>query len=291
MNKLSEHFTQQAPVNDKPWSIVILCSTIVILVLAIFEPFEFRLNNVLQFLMLLGFAFLVFITSTLFFVLIPYIFKSYFISEKWTFTRMYIYFGLFFLFTGIMVFLYEYVLLGNHSADEYWTKSFFSILFIDMLAAFTIGLIPVTISVYMAKNKNLKRNLSEAVRLNEILSNRLMNTESANTITLGGSTKDSLSVNPDLILYIESAGNYVNVVYYNGETINKKLLRTTIKQVEETLQTQPAYIRCHRAYIVNINQIVNVSGNAQGYKLTLNHTDEAIPVSRTYMKALKNALK
>ena len=40
-------------------------------------------------------------------------------------------------------------------------------------------------------------------------------------------------------------------------------------------------------YIVNINHIIHISGNAQGYRLNLTETTEEIPVSRTYLKNLK----
>ena len=40
------------------------------------------------------------------------------------------------------------------------------------------------------------------------------------------------------------------------------------------------FVRCHRAYIVNINHIIHISGNAQGYRLNLtenNRRDSCIP--------------
>ena len=76
--------------------------------------------------------------------------------------------------------------------------------------------------------------------------------------------------------------------YYKEEGKEKhKLLRSTIKQMEETMQPFEYFVRCHRAYIVNINHIIHISGNAQGYRLNLTETTEEIPVSRTYLKNLK----
>lgn len=291
MSKLSEYLAHPAPIDDKHWHTVILATGVAATILAIFEPFAFRLNSVGQFFMLLGFALLVFFTSTLFFVVLPRLFPSFFTSGRWTRGRMYLYIFLFLSFSGFCVFLYEYVWIGNHPAGEYWTKHFFTIFFIDMAAAITIGLIPLTISMYMVKNRNLKKNLFEANQLNASLSQRLKQEGLNDVIVLEGSTKDSISVNADAILYISSAGNYVEVVYEEENGFRKKMLRSTIKQVEIILQSYPVFIRCHRAFIVNVNQIANISGNAQGYRLTLYHTKEEIPVSRTYMKSLKDALK
>jgi len=74
------------------------------------------------------------------------------------------------------------------------------------------------------------------------------------------------------------------------DKVGHKLLRSTIKQMEEQLKDHQSFIRCHRAYIVNMNQITNIEGNAQGYKLRLRKTDKDIPVSRTYIQALKDRI-
>jgi len=290
MNRLLNHFKNPAPLFDKAWQTVLLCSIVVALVLAIFEPFAFKLNNLWQFLMLMGFVLLVFLTSTLFFVLIPRFFHSYFNSERWTNGRMYIHLLSFFLFTGIVVFIYEYVWLGRHSYDEYWNSTFFTILAIDILASTTIGLIPIIISIYMTKNRRLKENLLEANNLNHNLSQRLVQYEIDDKIVLESSTKESFCGSLDSILYIESEGNYVHIVFHEDNMVKKKMLRSTIKQIEEQLNRYDILIRCHRAFIINMNHILKVSGNAQGYKLYLRHIQEAIPVSRTYTTSLKESL-
>ncbi len=291
MNKLFDYLKNPAPLYDKPWQTVLLCSFVVAAILAIFEPFAFRLNNIWQFLMLLGFVLLAFLTCTLFFVLLPRILPFYFAPKRWTNGRMCVHVISFLLFTGIMIFIYEYIWLGRHSVDEYWTKDFFIILSIDLLASITIGLIPITISIYMIKNRRLKENLLEAIKVNTILSQRLVKRESYEQILFESNNKESFLVNPESILYIESAGNYISIVYREEEHIKKKLLRSTIKQAEEVLQPHTVFIRCHRAFIVNTNHILTVSGNAQGYKLNLRYTEEAIPVSRTYMALFKDSLQ
>lgn len=109
-------------------------------------------------------------------------------------------------------------------------------------------------------------------------------------ITLSGTTKDVVTVRPENILYIEVSGNYVDIFYVKDDKIQHNLLRATIRQIEDELTDFPVFIRCHRSFIVNVNRILHVSGNAQGYKLSLQGTNEQIPVSRTYMKNLKDAL-
>jgi DNA-binding LytR/AlgR family response regulator len=43
-------------------------------------------------------------------------------------------------------------------------------------------------------------------------------------------------------------------------------------------------MRVHKAFIVNLDQIQEINGNAQGYQLTMGDEKIKIPVSRTYMK-------
>jgi|GEM_PF-4265703 Response regulator of the LytR/AlgR family len=103
-------------------------------------------------------------------------------------------------------------------------------------------------------------------------------------IMLTGQTKESLSVRPENILYIEADGNYVNVCYLLDAEVTSKLLRSPIKQMETMLQDRPHFIRCHRTFIVNAHQVSHVKRSAQGYQLCLRHTQTKISVSRSYVK-------
>ena len=158
-----------------------------------------------------------------------------------------------------------------------------------MLAAFTIGIIPLIFGLFIVENNALKRNLLEAQKLNKLLSERTRQEETpSEKITLSGDTKDSISLVPENILYMEASGNYVDICYKEEAKEKHKLLRSTIKQLEESMQEFDYFVRCHRAYIVNINHIRNISGNAQGYRLSLGSGIQEVPVSRTYLNKLKD---
>ena len=79
---------------------------------------------------------------------------------------------------------------------------------------------------------------------------------------------------------------------YRKENVTKqKLLRATIKQMEDKLQQYPSVIKCHRAFLVNLNNIKSVKGNSQGYRLVFDGTEEEVPVSRAYTKELKEQIE
>ena len=108
-------------------------------------------------------------------------------------------------------------------------------------------------------------------------------------IVLTGQTKETLSVRPENILYMEADGNYVNVCYLLDAEVTSKLLRSPIKQMETMLQDLPNFIRCHRTFIVNAHQVSHVKRSTQGYHLCLHHTQTEVPVSRGYAKDFKSS--
>ena len=68
---LKEYLNKPTYAIDRPWVIVLLNSMVVALILAIFEPFHYRLNSVIQFWVLWCFVGLTFIFSVVAFVLFP----------------------------------------------------------------------------------------------------------------------------------------------------------------------------------------------------------------------------
>ena len=73
-------------------------------------------------------------------------------------------------------------------------------------------------------------------------------------------------------------------------TVNKFVKRLTLKDLESALKPFPEIIRTHRSYLVNLNQIMGVVGNAQGYKLKLRDYDGTVPVSRNMIGNFNNVM-
>ncbi|WP_158550010.1 LytR/AlgR family response regulator transcription factor [Runella aurantiaca] len=95
--------------------------------------------------------------------------------------------------------------------------------------------------------------------------------------------KDKLTILPQHLCYIEADDNYVTVVFQEEQKIRKELLRSSLGRIES--QIRASHIRrCHRSYMVNLQKVYRVSGNAQGYKLHLWQVAEPLPVSRGYAK-------
>ena len=61
--------------------------------------------------------------------------------------------------------------------------------------------------------------------------------------------------------------------------------------MEHDLQAYPMIVRCHRAFLVNLGQVDQIISNAGSMQLRMKHTNECIPVSRSNMSQIKDALK
>lgn len=158
---------------------------------------------------------------------------------------------------------------------------------------------PLVFCLIWNRNMVLARNLKEAAEINSFLSRKMSAEGDGNSpekkegdtgrLVFSGGTKDVLEVSDCDFLYAEAEGNYVRVVFAaagDGKPV-RKLLRITMKQAEETVARCPLIIRCHRAFLVNVQKVVEVYGNSQGCRLRLGGCREEVPVSRACVKQVK----
>jgi DNA-binding LytR/AlgR family response regulator len=100
-------------------------------------------------------------------------------------------------------------------------------------------------------------------------------------VTLAGENQnEKLQLPPSQIAYISAADNYVRVFFIENGQLKNQMLRTTMKKMEDAVAAHSFLFRCHRTFLVNMELVQKVSGNAQGYRLHLKGIEESIPVSR-----------
>jgi len=109
-------------------------------------------------------------------------------------------------------------------------------------------------------------------------------------ITLEGTTNEHVTLEISNLLYIEAVGNYVKVVNKRDDKVQTNMLRATMKQMEDVLQAYPMIVRCHRAFMVNLNQVEQISSNSRAMQLVMRYNHDAIPVSRSNVNKLKELL-
>jgi hypothetical protein len=109
-------------------------------------------------------------------------------------------------------------------------------------------------------------------------------------ITLEGNTNEHVTIEISDLLYIEAVGNYVKVCQLQANEVCTHMLRATMKQMEDALQAYPMIVRCHRAFMVNLGQVEQISSNSRAMQLVMRHSHDAIPVSRSNVNKLKELL-
>jgi len=147
------------------------------------------------------------------------------------------------------------------------------------------------------KKRFLKIEVEELQSLNTLLEceqkelrSRLNKENLSDKIIINGDSRESLIVNPLDILFIESVGNYLSIAYFDNADLCQKRLRSSLKEVEEILEVYPFIVHIHRAFLVNINYITQVSGNSAGYKISMFSTDRVLPVSKANVNLFREKI-
>ena len=197
--------------------------------------------------------------------------------------------------------LYRHFVLSNRvEGNQLSVVNFLETLVIIAFCSFAIGLY----WRFKYRSKYLAMELEETRLLNEELKkvqeskvddsdDVQKNTTSPvdSSLTLTGTTNESVTLQISHLLYIEAVGNYVKVSHLRDNQVHADMLRATMKQMEETLQNYPMIVRCHRAFLVNLSQVEQIISHSGSTQLIVKHCHESLPVSRSNMSTIKEALK
>lgn len=260
------------------------------LFLLVFEPFSLgQWQAEYKWLNVLGFGLITFLFTGIHFTLWPALFPRYFAEQQWTVGRAVWFILLNILFIAIGNFLYLGFLLN---LPFKWQNLIWMI-----IVTLTIGIFPTTGTVLFGYIRRLRkyRDLAATLHLHPITSPEstsgalLTPTPAAHfpPITLvADNERDTLTLPPTDLLYIESSDNYCTIYYQLNGKLQRPLLRSSLSRLETQLANFPHLVRCHRSFMVNLDQVERVTGNAQGYKLHLQNSELEVPVARRYNETL-----
>jgi hypothetical protein len=152
---------------------------------------------------------------------------------------------------------------------------------------FSVAILPVTILVLTRQLRLMKAYSQQAALLDRQVQGPAEMTGSPPEITFSSENgQETFRLSLSSFLYAEAADNYVKVFYWSEDRPAQRIIRSSLKKLEEGLKGYDRLYRCHRTYIVNLENVVHISGNAQGYKLHFNGVEPAIPVSRNLNKEI-----
>jgi len=290
IQKFISFLNQPYLTKDNRKFILLVSTALVLFVLAALQPFGISQTKGLDYILILSVSGIgTLLGTSISLYLLPVLFKTYY--KEWTIGKEIL--NMIFtvlcigILNGLTAVLFNWIYF--HRSSEYFIQIFIYL----FIATLLVSPIPVIVLLVLRRNQSLSLNLQEAQDINQRLIAKSSDRqgESKHSITLTGTTKDSMELILDELLYLEAFGNYIKVYYQQENKIKQKLLRATIKQMEDQLEEYPSILKCHRAFLVNLDNIQHVKGNSQGYRLTFEGTEEEVPVSRAYTKALKEQME
>ena len=281
-------------------SIRLVSCAFIVLALAIFKPFGLEVWQWQAYIHLLAIFALGLISCFLTEVILRYMIRmprsydrgvSYIISRNLRFQCINT------PLVSLLICLYRHFAMSDLVAGNKLSLSnYLETLVIIAFLSFAIGLY----WRFKFRSRYLAVELEETRQMNEQLKKLQTSTQNSQTIeedtnqvsqiTLEGTTNEHVTLEISDLLYIEAVGNYVKVVNKRDDEVQTNMLRATMKQMEDALQAYPMIVRCHRAFMVNLSQVEQISSNSRAMQLMIRHTHDAIPVSRSNVNKLKELL-
>ena len=90
------------------------------------------------------------------------------------------------------------------------------------------------------------------------------------------------------VIYIEASDNYTNIHYINEDHEDCFILHNSMKNVEGTYASI-GMLRCHRGYLVNLENIKLIRKEKDGMVIELTQSNKTIPVSKTYVNKVAHS--
>ena len=254
---------------------------VVIGFLVIFQPFGIDTVHENIYLYLSGYGVITMGVIGLNLVLLPMAFPKIINYDKWTIGKN----MLFILWVLIIISLLNYA-YGQYLVNQVFIDALIHSERTGLLSwifmTFSVGIFPVFFIVYFAERQLFKRNMRIAGEINKGISKSSSYNNGMNIALESGKNK-SLEISTSELICIQSeGGNYATVYWQDEMGTQKELLRLTLLNFLEKVDPDMNIVRCHKSYIVNLDKVENVHGNARSLMLEIKGLDFEIPVSRSF---------
>jgi DNA-binding LytR/AlgR family response regulator len=165
--------------------------------------------------------------------------------------------------------------------------------FLFQLYTLGVGFFPIIFSMMLKFTHLLRSNVQTAENLSLGLSKAQGLSAQKNSTKLhihSELKKDDLEIYAEELVYAETADNYIAVYHLVDGKLQKTMVRSTLSRLETDVADLQNLVRCHRAFLVNLDLLESFKGNAQGLQLRLKYTENTIPVSRKMVAKIKEML-
>ncbi len=274
----SRFFTQPYPAHTDSriyLRTISVISAVVFFILYVIRPFDWaEVADKDLFITAVVSSVATFLGMTLFY-LWRYLFPSFFAERNWTLGR------------EILLIIYQFTVVAGAVwlvrvwCGQYWYIPQRSYLFTWWVVS-SVGAIPYILATSLKVIYHIRRYLADAISLNSELSTQQATRRVRLLLPRDYGVLDDF-------LYAESIDNYVEICWQSGGGICRQQYRCTLLELEECNPSSLVF-RCHRAYVVNLQKVLHVTGNAAGFQLLVHADLPTIPVSRSYVSAFKKQI-
>ena len=261
----------------------ILMGIVIFFSILFFQPFELLETDFDNYILIIaGFGTITFMVIFSVHFLFPGGYHKLFELERWNMKLILLFLMLILVFNSVAFCFYlRYV--GQVQLSLFLA---FKIVLLSLIAAI--------MDLIIHGNHYLRSQLIQTQRLNteliEIVSNIIKDKNYIEEF-VSESRSEKLQLDLKELIMVKSAENYVEIFYRDNDSVRRKLLRTTLKNIEDQLNPYSFIVRCHRTCIINISHVERLRKTAMGFRLEVMDSEEEIPVSRHYLLSIKSALK
>lgn len=251
--------------NSNRYLLIIIVLTFSIFFLNVFEPFNiarwFSDSGIIRFLRLSSYGVV---------VAFVYLFTQFPLRKLFNQQKFKIKTYILWLILEIVLISLVYIFLYGNPLGNFVNDLLFSIKYtlLGIILPYTFAILIIYYKNQGAEIKQLQLKISQPA-------------EERLTFFKDENGKIKFSVLAKDLLLLESTDNYVSVFYILNNKVQRKLLRNTLKNLEEMFKDSST-IRCHRSFVVNSQNIEFMQKEGKKLNLKVKLLDRTIPVSQKY---------
>jgi DNA-binding LytR/AlgR family response regulator len=251
------------------WALSMMIGLICFLFLAAFRPFG--LHEVENVTYIAGFGLTAFLSLFIHYFILPRIFPVYFDENSWNIWKQLVFFASIVLIISVLNYAYNST-VGVDISPQYNLPYF-------IVMTTLTGILPIVTMTYVIERieNNRNREVAETVKFSSLtsLQSELVTIKSENQ------SERDLQIPIESFLYASASSNYLDLFYLENDQVKTAIIRLSLKALLNQLQDYPQIRRVHKSFVINVNNIVSVEGNARSLNVQLKQSDTEIPVSRS----------
>ncbi|MEO1435181.1 MAG: LytTR family DNA-binding domain-containing protein [Bacteroidota bacterium] len=247
-----------------------------------FEPFDIDLSQGrIDGLWVWGFGVISSLVLILSLYVLPHFFPSWFSDDFWRIKHQLLYWSIILLVIATGNGLYtNYLNELPFSWGRYWWI---------INRTFILGIIPFSFILMLDFYRRDQHFSQEAQQLEGIKNSPMQETPTGSWTIQTDLKTEYFSFLEQAFYFARAEGNYIDLYLMQDAQLTATTYRLTLSAFEKQLDS-PSLMRCHRSYLVNLDKVQSVTGNAQGLKLVLEDGRSIVPVARNYVTTIKGYL-